>query len=212
MEEDKEIKNKMLFTGLFSLVSIVLVVGGIIFIAQRKLPSKYKTQEKALVDKFVKQIEPTPTLAPVTGILNLTIKTVKPVYQKGDLVTIAVMADSKGDHITGYDAVVRYDPTLMKVDKVTSLVEGMDLYQTDTPEEKPVYNDLIITGIQGLGQKDPFLFTGTPIAEVTFRLLKSGSAMVDLVFMPNHTADSNLMNTQTQDVLSGVQGVTFSIK
>lgn len=210
MEDDKEIKNKMLLTGVLSLIGIVVVVGAIMYVAQRKLPEKYKTQEKKLLRHFVEPVEPTP--APLTGILGMQVKTAKTAYVKGDVVVLTVSADSKGDQITGYDAVLRYDPTLLKVDKVASLVEGIDMYQTDTAADVPGLNDLVVTGIQSISQEDPFTFTNSPIAEVTFVVLKAGSANVDMVFIPNHTADSNLMNTQTQDILSEVQGITLQIK
>lgn len=209
MEDDREIKNKMLLTGIFSVVGIVLVIGGIMYVAQRKLPEKYIVKEKNLINRFVEPVEP--TLAPLTGVLSMTDKTAKPSYRKGDLVTITITADSKGDRITGYDAVLRYDPTLLKLDKVTSLAEGMDLYQTSTPSEIAGLQDLVVTGIQSISQEEPYLFAQTPIAEVTFSLLKSGTASIDMVFSPNHTTDSNLMNTQTQDILSNVQGMSLQI-
>jgi hypothetical protein len=209
MEDDKEIKNKMMLTGILSIVGIVLVVGGIMYVAQRKLPEKYKTQEKNLLNTIVHNAEP--TQAPLTGVMNMNVKSAKEAYKKGDLVTLTVSADSKNDHIAGYDVVLRYDPTLLKVDKVTSLVEGMDLYQASTPAEVPGLQDLVVTGIQSISQKDPYVFANTPIAEVTFSVLKVGTANVDIVFTPNHTADSNLMNTQTQDILSNVEGLTLQI-
>lgn len=199
----------MVLTGILSIVGIVVVIGGIMFVAQRKLPEKYVNQEKNLVNRFIEPAKPTE--APLTGVMSMAATTPKPSYRRGDLVTITVTADSKGDHITGYDAVLRYDPTLVKVDKVTSLVEGMDLYQTSTPSEVAELQDLVVTGIQSISQEEPYVFSQTPIAEVTFSMIKAGTASIDMVFTPNHTADSNLMNTQTQDILSNVQGMTLQI-
>lgn len=197
----------MLLTGLLSIVGIVFVVGGIMYVAQKKLPEKYKEQEKQLLRHVIEPEEPTP--APLTGQFGMAVTSKKTTYVKGDIVTMTVTADSKGDSITGYDAVLRYDPTVLKLNKVLSMVEGMDLYQTDIPAEVAGFNDLVITGIQSISQKDAYVFANTPLVEVSFSVLKAGDASVQMVYSPNHTTDSNLMNTQTQDILSNVQGVTL---
>ncbi|KXK11179.1 MAG: Cohesin domain protein [Microgenomates bacterium OLB23] len=207
MEDDAEIKNKMLLTGLISIIGIVVVVGGIMYVAQNKLPEKYKDQEKQLLRHIIEPAEP--TAAPLTGVFGMAVKGAKQSYRKGDIVTMTVTADSKGDKITGYDAVLRYDPSVLKVHNVLSLVEGMDIYQTDIPAEATGYNDLVVTGIQSISQPEPYVFAQSPLVEVSFSVLKAGNASVELVFSPNHTTDSNLMNTQTQDILSSVQGVTL---
>lgn len=210
MDDDRAIKNKMIATSTLSLLGVVIVVGGIMYIARGKLPEKYKIKETNLLRRIID--EPKPTPAKITGTMATTPKGSKTMYRKGDVVTMLISADSKGDRITGYDAVLRYDPTMLQFDKVASLVEGLDLYQTEVASEVQGKTDLVVTGIQSISQKEPFLFNNTPLVEVTFMVKKKGTALIDMVFAPGHTTESNLMNAQTQDILSSAQGTTLDIK
>ncbi len=209
-ENQAEIKSKMILTSVLSLVGIVIVIGTIMYIAQKKLPEKYRVNEENLL-RHIKD-EPSPTPMPITGTFGMVTKDGKTAYRKGDTMTVVVAADSKGDKITGYDAVLRYDPLLMTLDKVTSLVEGMDLYQTETPSEEQGRTDLVVTGIQSVGQQDPFIFSNTALVEVSFVIKQASAAGVQLVFEPGQTTDSNLMNTQTQDILSSVGNITINTR
>ena len=210
MEIQNEIKNKMIFTSFVSLIVIVIVLGGIVYVAQKKIPAQYQNQGKTLLRHVAET--PAPTQSPVTGTMDVAQKTQKATFKRGETVSFIISADSKGDTITGYDAVLRYDPQLLTFSKATSLVEGMDLFQTDEPSEVSGKSELVVTAIQSISQKDPFIFSRTPLAEVSFVVKKAGTVPVEMVFAPGHTTDSNLMNTQTQDILSSVAGITIETR
>jgi len=186
------------------LIALILVVVIALFArGQLKLNGQgltAKQQEIATVSPTV-----------VTGLLGLSQKGGDKPVVRGQDVTLFVYADSQNQDITGYDAVLRYDNTQLEFKTVTSLIEGVDLYQTNDVAEGNLY-DLVITGVKSLTYQGQFLFNRTAVAEVTFRPLKSGEAKIAFMYEPGSNSDSNLIDGKNMDILSSVADLTLTIK
>ena len=147
----------------------------------------------------------------ITGRIGLSPKGTHTSYKKGQTVTLFVYADSQEQEITGYDAVLRYDTNKIRFESVTSVLEGMDIYETEDAIGADT-RELIVTGIQSMSQGEPFVFNNTALAEVTFTVLESGPVDISLVYEPGSQRESNLITSRNQDILSTVIGTTLEVQ
>lgn len=169
-------------------------------------------------DSFINTMMPRRTrpVVPVRkGSLTLSVKNVKVSYKVGEVITVIVSADSDGRSISGYDAVLSYDSSKVTFSKVKNL---RDDFQTFV--KKGVVSPVTLTGVKKLDASEVSVFSGTPLAEVSF-IVKTGafidtssihpSAEFNLGFIPGSTQDSNLIDEISEDVLGKVAGVTMTI-
>src|SRR3989338_1851 len=207
MEGEEINKPKMgVKLALFLLIIGIILIGFIAFnrsIFVRNLkPASPETQKSAnTIDAATSRL---------TGMIGLTTKGGQTTFSKGQKVTLFVYADSKGQDITGYDAVVRYDHTYLAFEEVKSLPEGIDIYETND-EMSSNFSDLIVTGVKSLNHEDPFIFDNTAVAEITFTALERGEVNLSLVYEPGSSSDSNLIDNKNLDILNDIVGTTLVI-
>lgn len=193
-----------LLSVLSVIVITVAIVGIVIFARNRVREAKNYSKSERLQEK-----KAAPVSEVVTGSLGLSPKGTATTYKAGDTVSLFVYADSKGQEITGYDAVLRYDSKRVRFESVKSVLEGMDIYETEDELDTGM-SELIVTGIQSLSVTQPFVFTNTALAEVTFTVLQSGPTTIQLVYEPGSQRESNLITTHNEDIVSSVMGMTLN--
>ena len=204
-EQPQNRKERVMILSIGSLALIVVAVVAIIIFARGR------------VDKARTTIQPTggrtgdQKESIISGKVGLAPKGDATSFRKGQSVTLFVYADSRGQEITGYDVVLRYDTTKVRFESVKSVLEGMDIYETEG-EVAPNTSELIVTGVQSLDQNDPFMLSQTALAEVTFTVLDRGPVEIDLVYEPGSQRESNLITSRNQDILSTVVGTTLDVK
>lgn len=200
LPSQKSSRVVLLSIGSLVIISIIIVV--IIGFARNRV-------QKAR-HAIAPRIEQTQEQDTITGRIGLSPKGSSVQYRKGQTVTIFVYADSQEQEITGYDAVLRYDTTQVKFENVKSVLEGMDVYETEDAVSEEA-SELIITGIQSISQSEPFVFNNTALAEVTFTTLANGPIDIDVVYEPGSQRESNLITSRNQDILSTVTGITLDV-
>lgn len=205
--------HRYYYTALFSLIIGIFVI---LIVALLIMRTSY---DMSLVpDSFINTMMPRRTrpVVPVRkGTLTLSVKNVKVSYKAGEVITVIVSADSDGRSISGYDAVLSYDSSKVTFSKVKNL---RDDFQTFV--KKGVVSPVTLTGVKKLDASEVSVFSGTPLAEVSF-IVKTGalidtssihpSAEFNLGFIPGSTQDSNLIDEISEDVLGKVAGVTITI-
>lgn len=202
--------NRVLGLSIASVIAIVLVLLGVVLFAQNRVRVSRKTvtlQESKLEEKTTIS----PRMSSINGKLGLTLKGSSSSFKKGDTVTFFVYADAQENKITGYDAVVHYDPTQLTYDAVSPALEGMEVHSTDN-EINTGTRELVITGIRSTQRKEPFILSNTALVEINFIAAQNGEAQVDLMYEPGSSTDSNVMTVHNQDVLSGTEGITVTIR
>lgn len=125
--------------------------------------------------------------------------------KKEDTVTVLVLADSKGERITGYDVVLRYDQKIL--DFVEARSRLSDFQAISTTKDGTV----TITGVKKLTTDKPSVFDQTVLLETDFIAKELGSTMISFDFSPGQTNESNLINEQSEDVLADNQGMVIKI-
>jgi hypothetical protein len=195
---------RVLILSIVSLIVIVIAIGWIVMFARNRVrEARNYAKSERLQDEVSNQNQT------VTGVLGLSLKGTNTTYRAGQTVTLFVYADSKQSEITGYDAVLSYDTKKVRFESVKSVLDGMDIYETEDVMEDGTA-ELIITGIQSLSAPKPFVFNNTALAEVTFVVLDSGPIDVSLVYEPGSQRESNLVTTHNQDILSSVVGARLN--
>ena len=197
-------QNRVLGLSIASVIAIVLVLLGVVLFAQNRIHvSQQKPDQKAAAIS--------PRMTTINGRLGLTIKGAARSFRQGDKVTLFVYADAQNNQITGYDAVIHYNPRGLTYENLSSSLEGMEVHATDNEIDETT-RELVITGIRSTSRKDPFIFSNTALVEINFMAQQSGEGTVDLMFEPGSSTDSNIMNIHNQDILGATEGVTFTIR
>lgn len=117
-----------------------------------------------------------------------------------------VFADSAGSAMTGYDVVLLYDASKLRY--VSSQSETEDFQIVPSIKENKVY----ITGIKNPKVTTVSKFKYTPLVSFTFQPLVRGKIGLEIEYLGDSKADSNLMNDKTEDILSEVQGLSFEVR
>ncbi|OGK28864.1 hypothetical protein A3D06_01000 [Candidatus Roizmanbacteria bacterium RIFCSPHIGHO2_02_FULL_40_9] len=208
MEPDQKIKNQMLSVSAISILAVVILVAGIVFLAKgRSVPQPTNTNNPSTnsVNTTSQPRQETPT-----GALGMTIKGGKRSFSKGEKITFFVYADSYGKEVEAYDVVLRYAQDKLKLDDVSSSIDGIDIYDTEE-QVSQTHSEVIITGVKGLSNKTQYVFNKTALIEVMFTALSSGESDTTLVYEKGSKRDSNLIDTANVDILNTVTSESVKI-
>lgn len=176
-----------------------LIILAVFIVMNRKKPADFG---KNILTPAV----PSPTYAPQEkGVLSLKLKNGQTGFAVGQAVTVVVSASSDDKSITGFDAVLNFDPALLQYQSSFAQDPNFQVFSSIKDGK------LMITGVKNLGVTDPTVLVDSPLVEVNFLTLKSGSANLDFEFKPPSKADSNLIDDKNNEVLGKVEGITINI-
>lgn len=96
-------------------------------------------------------------------------------YQVGKPITIAVVANSQGADIYGYDIQFKVNPEQFEISEAVSLLENFDLTQYNRGE---YYS---ITAIKDINDEQPSLFENTPIVSITLIPKTAGTITLEVL-------------------------------
>lgn len=197
--------NKIPLLTAGSIILVIVIITGIVLfardrVAQNKKGAGIQVNDEQPVAKDT-----------VTGTLGISQKGNQAFYRRNQQVTFFVYADSRSQKVTGYDAVLRYNPAELRFESVKTVIEDIDILETVEPVDETT-EEVYITGVQSLSRKDPFMFENTALAEVTFTVLSGDEVSVDLVYEPGSRVDSNLLTASNQDIISDVVGTTITVR
>lgn len=137
---------------------------------------------------------------------SMLITSSKSTYSTSETISISVKASSAGISVTGFDTIIEYDP------------EFLELTQKDTPP----LQDFIYYGqntdklIQVSAVRKPEgntlqTFDNTELFKIEFKPLKSGKTTLKIIYLPNATNDSNLIDGSSKDILGSARGLELQI-
>lgn len=122
----------------------------------------------------------------------------KQTYAAGDEVLVRVVVNSQQTPIAGYDAVITFDPQYVTYQDSKSVSNNFSLYA------QPNGGSTSLTGMRPLNESP--LAVNEGVAEVRYRVIKTGKVVFGLKYSPGSTADSNLIDSSSKDILSSVNG------
>ncbi len=200
--------NQTLKFFLLAATGILIVAGVYVYSVSRQTAT---TQKAATTE----QVETVPTVVETStmegkqmqtgdGSMLLQVKDNQTVVV-GDSVTVSVLA-STVDPIVGFDVVLNFDPQRLSYLGVQNQIEAFLLVPTSERGQ------VIVTGTKKLLIKEAQTVNNVSLVQVTFKAVSAGQAPFSLAFTKGATNDSNLINTQSKDVLGKVAGATVTIK
>ncbi|MDO8497040.1 MAG: cohesin domain-containing protein [bacterium] len=172
-------------------LGIVLVV---FFFITLGIGSFFRFQSSPRTSSTTPSQSPSPTV-----VASLQLESGKEILEVGNTTDVGVVGKSDKS-ITGYDAVIIYDPSQVEFVDASSSSNSFDFYK----EQKD--GRLILTGIQKLSIATPTLLHDQVVAHVRFKIKKVGTSFLSLEYIPGSKKDSNLIDTQSHDVLTSVKG------
>lgn len=141
---------------------------------------------------------------------TLSLMPEKQTYKKGENIVIDVKLFTGGQMTDSSDLVVKYDPAYLQP-QVENFVSVGQIYSEYPPAQVDEKNGLI--GISGITIPGSASFSGVGnFARLNFIALKEGQTEVTIDYMPNSTADSNVVLAgSATDVLGFVENTKITI-
>lgn len=135
----------------------------------------------------------------------MEVKPAKNEFRVNEAVKVSVYASSDNQLISGFDAVFIYDPEfLVPLKKNPPTLNDFEYASTTAPG---TFRTI------GVRKADSALapFKESLLFEIEFSAKKPGKTSLDLMFSPNRTNDSNLINGESKDILGDVRGAEIEI-
>lgn len=147
----------------------------------------------------------TPVKQKVKGVLKLSTKDNKRNFKVGDTVELIVSANSDGQPVIGYDAMITYDGSKLQFKESESLDPSFNMF-TFTKKGK-----VSLTGVKRVKPAVSTVMSENPIGKIILKTTSPGPVKVSIDFIADSLKDSNLMNGKNKDILGGVEGVDLTI-
>ena len=179
-----------------SVLAFVLAVLVVAVVGVKLLSKKYYP---------VSTIVPTaiPTAKLVRGTLSLQLKS--SVVDQSKEFEVELYGDSKGVYITGYDAVISYDPSILEYVTTQSQQSLFTVYT------KSLGGKLAITGIKSPQYTQPTSFQNAPLATIRFLPKKIGECGLELLFTQHSNKQSTLITSSSENILDETRSVSVKV-
>ena len=137
---------------------------------------------------------------------SMYLESKKTKYTLNEPITVTVYANSDTEPITGFDVVLLYDPTKLSYSEYSLLTNAAyDSALTKQPGK------IMLTGYEKGSNLIKQSFSQTPLATFTFKPQAEGNAYLKLEYISASKTDSNLINSETVDILKTVGNLEISI-
>lgn len=204
MEDNNPARRIDLFIPAFLVLAALLGFGIYLLIFRRVHPPA--SRPPAPVNKdIVKKITSVPT-GPTRGVMELRRSDSATPISLSRTFDVAIFADSGGQKITGYDAVLAYDPEDLSFVKETNHESGT--YRTNVTDED---GKIRISSFLAKPETQPAAFDGNTVMTLTFKALKPGRTDVILEHQKDAKSESNLITERQEDILDKAVSLPLQI-
>src|SRR3989344_6242470 len=190
--------HKKLILVILAIIFLFIVLGFTIFqsFKDRLFPAKTPSG----------QMSQNPLQTPSTPAI-MQIQTSKDSFSLSEKVLIKVIATSKGEAVRAFDALIEYDPEFLSLtNKKSPTKEEFQYYGSNTGSL------LQVTAVQKPEINSDQIFDNTPLFEFEFTTKKTGKTTFKIIYAPNATNESNLINKESKDILGNATGKEIEIR
>ncbi len=168
---------------LITLVVLLVAVGGVLVSQRENLQQilKGKTSEPMQENKAAeKGSMPQAINVPMSTIKDRQVPWLEVTTDDnssmtvGGTKTIYIKGTSANRDITGYDMLIAYDPTVLEVVSVNSVLPDYEIFKFDRGDH------MTITGIKNFKKREPVTFNGENILQMVVKAKKQGNSVVSL--------------------------------
>lgn len=137
---------------------------------------------------------------------SMQIQTNKAAYSLSEKVLIKVVANSAGEVVRAFDVLIEYDPEFLSLtNKKSPALSDFTYYGSNSAKL------LQVSAVQKPESKTQQVFADTSLFELEFTPKKAGKTSFKIVFVPNSTTESNLINEKSNDILTTASGTEIEI-
>ena len=197
--------KKLVFIVSGLIMLLILFFLSMIFFFPKK-PSQTSTVTLPDEVRLPKLSVTQPTLQQrLPATISLIPKGNKRSYHVNDDIVFALQADTNGQAVRGYDGVFKFDKNLV------SYISVKDLFPKLSYDVRIRGNWFIATAQQPLNSAERITLQNKNLLEIHFKAVKPGIAFFPLSFVSGRLSDSNLINADSMDILTGVSGTSVRI-
>lgn len=141
------------------------------------------------------------------GSMQVKVSNNKTIFKNYEKVMLVLSADSANQRVSGYDAIIFYNPDVVFYSSFTSNLSDFDVVVKDESGK------VRITGFKKLLANTPTVFSNSEIGLLTFTAKKLGSSTFAIEYVTHSQKDSNIMTDtkQPKDILATTSGTTISV-
>lgn len=137
---------------------------------------------------------------------SMLITSPKSSYSLSEKIPVTIKASSGISIVTGFDTVIEYDPAFLTISKRNPPPLPDFLYYGQNS------NSLIrVTAVRKPDQNTLPSFNNTTLFDIEFTPVKSGKTTLKIIYLPNSTSDSNIIDNNSNDVLGTARGLELTI-
>lgn len=201
MEDKARTKSILLWFAI--IILFILLAVGISNLFSRKKGIQPAKQTPTNGVPVVQKIDS--SVAPVAGgSIKLAVSDNSDVVSIDRQTVVRAIATSGTIPVVGYDIVIVFDPSILAYVSTDHMLPGY----TGNVRVSP--GQLVISGV--IRQDTASRSLNSDIIEaIRFQPLKTGKAMLAIVFTPGATNESNLISPQSRDILSKVTPLSLTI-
>ena len=190
--------HKKLILVILAIIFLFIVLGFTIFqsFKDRLFPAKTPSG----------QMSQNPLQTPSTPAI-MQIQTSKDSFSLSEKVLIKVIATSKGEAVRAFDALIEYDPEFLSLtNKKSPIKPEFQYYGSNTGTL------LQVSAVQKPDISADQIFDNSALFEFEFTPKKTGKTTFKIIYSPNATNESNLINKESEDILGTAQGKEITIQ
>lgn len=148
-----------------------------------------------------------PNMLQNTSFTTMSITTDKDQYSLSEKIVATIKANSPNEAIAGFDTLIQFDPSFLTLsNRRPPSLSNFDYYGQNS-------NNLIsVAAVQKIDSNNEQKFSDTALFQVEFTPKKAGKTTLKVLFSPNATNESNLINKQSKDILTDVFNKEITIK
>ncbi len=185
---------------------LLIVSGAVVFLFIFLIFTVFQIFKDRIFKKTSQQTQVTATPKPASSLNLMIIKSSKTTYSLSEKVSIKAIADSKGEPVSAFDVTIDFDPEFLSLtNKKSPTLPDFIYYGSNTGKI------LRVSAVQKPESTKPQVFDNTTLFEFEFTPKKEGKTAFRTIFIPNATNDSNLIGTQSTDILDNAIGAEIEI-
>lgn len=137
---------------------------------------------------------------------SMLITSSKSTYSTSETIPVSIKASSAGISVTGFDTLIEYDPEFLTITKKdTPPLQDFIYYGQNTE------NLIQVSAVRKPDGNTLQTFDNTELFKIEFKPLKTGKTTLNIIYLPNATNDSNLIDGNSKDVLGSARGLEIQI-
>lgn len=148
---------------------------------------------------------PTTNTSDVAELGSIILTSSKNTFGMTEKIPVSVKGDTNNKAITAFDVVIEYDPEFLALTNRKTPLQDFNYYGNNNNQS------ISVAAIQKPNSQSSQILKNTNLLDLEFTPKKPGKTTLKIVYSPNSTSDSNLLDGANKDILTIVRGMEITI-